>query len=740
MAMETKKEKTLRLEPDQLVFTIGRNEDNDLYLNSPQVSRFHAQINRLNDTAVEIEDLDSKYGTLVNGRRITRQVLRDKDRVLVGIFEFQVLISPDGVSLKFPTKKPEGNFVAEYDLTLHTSLLIGRGKNCTVILDLQQISRSHSRIEKSGENDYVVLDLGSTNGTFVNGRRIEKKLLKNRDILQIGPIRFLFADGKVYQLNEKDVVRLDTVNVSKTLRGNTILHDASLSILPREFVGILGPSGAGKSTLMSVMNGNLLPTTGRVTLNGMDFNKNYNAFKNLIGFVPQEDIVHPELTVFDSLYFAAELRLPEDMNHEEKRKRVDTVLSILELEERKHTPVHNLSGGQKKRVNLGVELLTEPSILFLDEPTSGLDPGLAQKMMQLFRRIADSGQTVIMCTHDLDEIMLFDQVAIIYEGDLVFFGPPGDLIGYFKVEKPNDVYNRLAYPPEGGWVQRFKGSIFYKDYIVGRLKVARSADGTDEKTKDGASNPFESMIFFNPAFSRWRQFKTLSRRYLHILLKDRVNVTLLLGQAPVIALLLVLVFLNYRNVWSLLFCFSLTAIWFGCINSIKEITKEKHIYARERVVSLKVVPYVFSKIAILFSLCLIQCLVLVAGVSALVHIEGSVFMMFWVIFLSSIAGLSMGLFISALVDTTDKALAVLPLVLIPQILFSGTVVDIDNMIPFSQGVSNAMICRWSYGLLKKISVWDKGFVWDGDLLILAAFIPVFIGLTLYFQKRKDLKR
>jgi len=740
MAADVKKEKAIPLDPAKLVFTIGRNEDNDLYLNSPQVSRFHAQINRLNDAAIEIEDLDSKYGTLVNGRRITRQVLRDKDRVLIGIFEFQIQITPNGIALRFPTKKPEGNFVAEYDLTLHTSLLIGRGKNSTVVLNSQQVSRSHTRIEKSGEGEYTVLDLGSTNGTFVNGKRIEKKLLKNRDILQVGPIRFLFADGKVYQLNEKDVVRLDIVNTSKSIHGTEILRDTSLSILPREFVGILGPSGAGKSTLMSVMNGNLLPTTGKVTLNSMDFNKNYNAFKNLIGFVPQEDIVHPELTVFDTLYYAAELRLPEDMNPEEKKKRVDTVISILELEERKHTPIHNLSGGQKKRVNLGVELLTEPSILFLDEPTSGLDPGLAQKMMQLFRRIADSGQTVIMCTHDLDEIMLCDQVAILYEGDLVYFGPPGDLIGYFKVEKPNDVYNRLAYPPEGGWVQRFKGSIFYKDFIVGRLKVAKGGVTGDEKTKDGVANPFESMIFFNPTFSAFRQFKTLARRYLHILLKDRMNVALLLGQAPVIAVLLVLVFLNYRNVWSLLFCFSLTAIWFGCINSIKEITKEKHIYTRERVVSLKVAPYVFSKIAILFVLCLIQCLILIAVVASLVHIEGSSFMMFGVIFLSSLGGLTLGLFISALVDTTDKALAVLPLILIPQILFSGTVVEIDNMIPMSQGISDFMICRWSYGLLKKISVWDKGFIWDSDLLILASFVPILILLTLFFQKRKDLKR
>jgi ABC-type multidrug transport system ATPase subunit len=721
------------------VYTIGRNEDNDIFLNSPQVSRFHAQLNVLGKNQIEIEDLGSKYGTLINGRRIARQSLRDKDRILIGIFEFIVYLDPEGILLKFPTKRPEGNFVAEFDLSHHSSLLIGRGRNCTVMLESQQVSRIHSRIEKVGES-YVVLDLGSTNGTFINGKRTERKILKNKDIIQVGPIRFLFLDGKIFQLNERDIVRIDMVNVSRAVKETEIVRDASLSVLPREFVGILGPSGSGKSTLLNVMNGNMLPTRGVVNLNNTDFNKNYNAFKNLVGYVPQEDIVHMELSIYDTLFYAASLRLSEEMNLDEKKKRVEKVLDILELEERRETPIHSLSGGQKKRVNLGVELLTEPSILFLDEPTSGLDPGLEQKMMQLFRRIADSGQTVIMATHVLSEISLFDLVAIIFEGDIVFFGPPSDLTGYFKVEKPNDVYNRLYFPPEGGWIKRFKASIFYKDYVVGRLKMVRQEEFKTKEEKKQEYAGFEGMVFFNQTFSAFKQFKTLSKRYLHIISKDIVNVFILLGQAPTIAFLFVLVFMSYRNVWSLLFCFSLSAIWFGCINSVREITKEKHIYARERVVSLKVAPYVFSKIFILFLLCFIQCVILITGVAIFVHIEGSLMLMFVVIFTSCICGLTMGLCVSAMVSTTDKALAVLPLILIPQILFSGTVVNIDNMIPISQGISNFMICRWSYDLLKKISMWEKGFVLDRDYFILLGFIPIFILLTLFFQKRKDLRR
>ncbi|OGS35118.1 MAG: hypothetical protein A2293_07910 [Elusimicrobia bacterium RIFOXYB2_FULL_49_7] len=729
--------KDIRIESGKLTYTIGRGEDNDVYLNSPQVSKQHAQINVIGKDQIEIEDLDSKFGTLLNGRRIKRELLKDRDRVVVGVFEFTILITPEGVMLKFPTKRPESPFVAEYDLSRHTSLLIGRGKHCTIMLDSQQVSRTHSRIEKTGE-DFTVSDLGSTNGTFVNGRHVEKRVLRNRDIIQVGAIRFLFADGKIFQLNERDMVRIDAVNVAKESRGTDILRDISLSVIPREFVGILGPSGSGKSTLLNVMNGNLLPSRGNVFLNNTDFNKNYDSFKSLVGFVPQEDIVHPELSVYKTLYYAASLRLPEDLSEEERKKRVEKVITSLELEERRDHPIHRLSGGQRKRVNLGVELLTEPSILFLDEPTSGLDPGLEQKMMQLFRRLADSGQTVITATHQLNEIKLFDLVAIIFEGDLVYYGPPSELTHYFKVEKPNDVYNRLYFPPEDGWVKRFKTSIFYKDYVLGRLKTGREPVSTE---KQEAAQALESMVLFNPPYSPFRQFKILCKRYLDIIFHDMANVLILLGQAPTIAVLFILVFMNYRNVWSLLFCFSLSAIWFGCINSIREITKEKHIYARERVVSLKVAPYVFSKLFVLFMLCLIQCVLLMTLVMWKVKVDGSLPFLFLTIFLSSVAGLTMGLMVSAVVSTTDKALAVLPILLIPQILFSGTVVEIDNMMPVSQLISNTMICRWSYDLLKKISVWENG-VWSPDpaFFILFSFIPIFILLTLYFQKRKDLRR
>ncbi len=721
------KAKYIKISPDHLTYTIGRSEDSDIYLNSPQVSRFHAEINILSANSMEIEDLDSKYGTLVNGRRIKRHVLRDKDRVLIGIFEFVVQINHDGMALHFPVKKPENNFVAEYDLSRHSSLLIGRGKNCTVFLDSQQVSRNHARIEREGDN-YVLLDLESTNGSFVNGKKTDKKSLKNRDIIQIGPIRFLFVDGKVFQLNEKDLVRIDALNISKTVKGNTIMRDVSISMLPREFVGLLGPSGAGKSTLMHALNGNILPDTGEVRLNGMSFTSHYDSFKHLVGFVPQQDIIHHELTVYNTLFYAAELRLPEDMTLEEKKKRVDKIINILELDERKDATVSSLSGGQRKRVNLGVELITDPAILFLDEPTSGLDPGLDQKMMQLFRRIADSGQTVILATHNLNEVALFDLVAVIYEGDLVYYGPPSDLTTYFKVEKINDVYNRLAYPPEGGWVQRFRGSIYFKDYVISRLNT---------KSKEES---YDSMIVFNPAFSFFRQFKTLVKRYLGIISHDLTNVAILLGQAPIVAILLILVFMNYRNVWSLLFCFSLSAVWFGCINSVREITKEKHIFARERVVCLKTGPYIFSKIAVLFTLCLIQCIVLIVTVSSFVKIEGNLLLMFVVILLSSICGLTLGLFISSVAGTSDKAVGVLPIILIPQILFSGTVVELDNMMPASQEISRIMVLRWSYGLLKKISMWKSDPAWDNGYIALIAFIPIFIAATFYFQKRKDIRR
>lgn len=225
--------------------------------------------------------------------------------------------------------------------------------------------------------------------------------------------------------------------------GKTILSGVDFQASDGEMIGILGPSGSGKSTLLMALNGFRPATAGRVTLDGKDFYENFETFKSDIGFVPQDDIVPAALRVERTLGYAAELRLPE-LEPEARIARVNMVMRILGLTESKDTRVSSLSGGQRKRVSVGVELLSKPRMLFADEPTSGLDPALERSLTENFRKLADDGHMVIVTTHIMSSLSLYDKLCVVNKGKLAFFGPPDQIKTHFKVDDFIEIYNVLA--------------------------------------------------------------------------------------------------------------------------------------------------------------------------------------------------------------------------------------------------------------------------------------------------------
>ena len=270
-------------------------------------------------------------------------------------------------------------------------------------------------------------------------------------------------------------IRLDAQGISKQANGTKILSNISLSVHPGEFVGLLGPSGAGKSTLLNALNGFRPAEEGRVLLNGSNLYKDFHRFRTSIGYVPQDDIVHRSLSVYKALYYSALLRLPfvmSDKNSNKKesvKQRVLEVIRTLGLEAQTKTKIKRLSGGQRKRVSLGIELLTSPSLLFLDEPTSGLDPGLEERMMNLFHKLAQEGRTVIITTHIMESLNLLDLVAILVKGHLVFYGPPQLALKAFQVEEFSEIYKRLEQYNPAALAQQYRNSPIYKKYITARL-------------------------------------------------------------------------------------------------------------------------------------------------------------------------------------------------------------------------------------------------------------------------------
>lgn len=608
------------------------------------------------------------------------------------------------------------------------AVLFGR-TGADVDLGSPSVSRRHALVERAGAG-HALRDLGSTNGTFVDGQRLTRPvLLRAGAVVQIGPYRLVYDGAALAQHEQAGALRIDAAGLSQEVRwGRFILRDASVSIAPRELVAFVGGSGAGKSTLMKALAGYAPATHGRVLVNGDDFYEHLDAYRMLLGYVPQDDTLHRELTVERALRYTARLRLPADTSRAEIAERIARVLDEVEMTAHRKKRVDQLSGGQRKRVSIAAELLADPSLFFLDEPTSGLDPGLSKKMMLTLRRLADAGRTVVLVTHATADIMGCDQVAFLAEGRVVYFGPPAEALAFFGVPGGDfaDIYGKLdglgdpgdapgwataqgdlageyaAYhhqhaedgPPSLAllWEMRYRRSP-YAARVTRRLGEAAPASASARR----AARPRRRGI------SALRQLLVLSRRYVDLLTGDPKNLLILLAQAPVIAYLMTLAMrsdaivgakANAYDAKTVLFMLSTVAVWFGIINAAREIAKESAVYRRERLAGLGVGAYVLSKVLVLAVIVAAQSAATIAvigsdvrfpamGVAMEAHAE-----LFVTTSLTSLAGLGVGLFLSAWARTPDRAISLVPLALIPQILFSGV------LFPFGSGVSATRALSW----------------------------------------------
>ncbi|HPZ06814.1 MAG TPA: FHA domain-containing protein, partial [Candidatus Eremiobacteraeota bacterium] len=335
---------------------IGIYPDCDIIIQDDKfLSGHHASI-IFSGTEFFIEDNNSTNGTFINNNKIDKYKLLSGDIINLGDTEFKFIHE------------------AIYDYKDSRRITIGRNPKSDIFLNNVQVSWNHAIVTATEEKGFFIEDNRSSNGIYLNGEKIDKRKLKKGDIIEICDFKLLFDGTVIKYLCEEGKLRLDAVSLTRTvLEGKTILQDVSCSIYPCEFVAIVGTSGAGKSTLLKTLAGIYPPDKGKIFVNGTDFYQKLNFFRPQLGYVPQDDIVHEELTVYKALYYAASLRLPEDTKEKEINELIDNVLEQLELGERKYTQIKKLSGGQRKRVSIGVELLTKPNLFFLDEPTSGLD-------------------------------------------------------------------------------------------------------------------------------------------------------------------------------------------------------------------------------------------------------------------------------------------------------------------------------------------------------------------------------
>ena len=708
---------------------IGRGAECAVRLASRFVAREHARIERTGPGAGHrIVDLAAPGGLLRDGRRLAARsaapladgdVLRIADPVTAGFITLvyrnpQVVAARSGATVARRVPLPESG-----------KLVIGRS-GAGLDLESPVVSRLHAAVERSGPGHFL-RDLGSDNGTYLDGRRLTAPTLLERGAaIQIGPYRLVYDGAALLLYDLFGALRLDARELAQRAKGRFILRGASLSIEPRELVAFVGGSGAGKSTLMKALAGCAPPSHGQALLNGDDLYDRLGAYRMMLGYVPQEDTIHRELGVRRALRYAARLRLPPDTSGAEIGRRIERVLEDVDMLAHAHKSIDNLSGGQRKRVAIAAELLADPSLFFLDEPTSGLDPGLEKKMMLTLRRLADAGRTIVLVTHATANIAECDLVAFLAEGRLVFYGPPPEALRFFHVDDFADIYAKLdgsAHPGDaaawavveadlpkereafekarGGevpllaelWEMKFLGSSLHATYVTKRLGEAPPRPGWSS----GVKRPRRARL------SGLRQLFVLTRRYLDLLFQDKKNLALLLLQAPVIGYLTTLVArsdaivgpkANSYDAKTVLFMLSTVGVWFGIINAAREIAKESAVLRRELLAGLGAIPYVLSKVIVLALLVAIQSGALLAVVGSVVRFpaQGVIFSgveeLFITTALTSMGGLSFGLAISAWAKTPDRAISLVPLALIPQILFSGV------LFPFGTGVSATRALSW----------------------------------------------
>jgi ABC-type multidrug transport system ATPase subunit len=827
--------------------------------------------------------------------------------------------------------------------------VIGRAPDCDVCLPHPTVSRYHALVERRDDGLWL-LDLGSVNGVFVGGRRIVESNgapVREGDRVGIGPFLLTLAGGVIESLDNSRSLRLEARRLEKVVwlpggGSRKLLDDVNLVVNPGEFVSLLGPSGSGKSTLMDCLNGRRPATGGVVLANGEDFYRHFDNFRQSLGYVPQKDIVHTQLSVYRALYYTAKLRLPLDTGPEELRARVEAVIAQMELTAHRGTLVGDLSGGQIKRVSLGAELLAEPAFLYIDEATSGLDAGTEARMMRLFRRLADEGRGIVCITHNVDNVEQCHLALVLARGKLVYYGPPGEAPGYFKVAKISDIYDRISERDPAEWARDFAGSALYREYVADRLTAGESTPtlarpGSRPAAPEATPAPAEHAPvvprllqgllaerrklmargeeladrfraltarglrfreLFAPVREAWHQFRVLTTRYVELIAGDRRGLRLLLLQAPIVAVFLLVGFVNKdftqpmpllrelkaeerrmltalraldqlvdsdarltpeqqkalrkvrvkgevgglpatvdatqllrllqrvqrdelpadqrkalegarftvdvdgepvevtgeemlrawrqfhesripeqllkvsgpvvptgtgvnpRFTYILLFILTMIVMWFGCNNAAKEIVKEEAIYARERAVNLRILPYLASKFLVLSAITALHALILLGVVFGTLEVLAWLLPghttpplehmlayppQFAVMVLLAMTGVALGLLLSACVSTPDRANALLPYVLIPQMILGGGIISVSAGLLHYLAITLSPV-YWAFRAVHLgAAQLPRGFPLrvnyeDGLWLPCRALIlqtVLLLLLTAWFMRRKD---
>jgi ABC transport system ATP-binding/permease protein len=701
-------------------WTIGRANEADILLENPRVSRDHAVLQPTPAGWVLVNH--SSNGMFVNGRPVESLTIGEPATVMLGsassgeALQIIPLVQPPSLPRPqrpqqppAPPPRPSGaTTVARPPTAVHAIdqlvISIGRAPENNVILNDLLVSRRHAVLRRS-ENQWELVDNNSANGTYVNGNRINNVVIGPNDVVGIGHQLLHLAGDRLVEYVDTGDVSYQASNLRViTNEGKVLLSDVSFALPERCFMAVVGPSGAGKSTLLGALTGFRPASSGEVRYDDRDLYKNYAELRHRIGFVPQDDILHTPLTVRRALNYAARLRFPQDVSAKERKQRIDEVLNELGLAAHADQRIDSLSGGQRKRTSVALELLTKPSLLFLDEPTSGLDPGYEKSVMQTLRSLADDGRSVVVVTHNTAQLNLCDRLLILAPGGrLAYFGPPQQALSYFNCSDFADLFNLLEHDTSTDWTGRFVASSIHQALTGPRPAQKAARPGTP------ASKPVAQQ-------SAFAQFITLCRRYVAVIAADRqYSVTLLLlplllslfaHAVPGQVGLSVNDAINHRSTQpsQLLVLLIIGGGLMGCAASIREIVKERAIYQREHGIGLSRGAYLFSKLVVLTVVTSLQGLILGLLGAVLLPPPDQSLVIPWprvevalAVVAVTVVSMIIGLLISAMIGNADRGMPLLVLVVMAELVLCGGMFGVRGRFALEY-LAWLSPSRWAYAM------------------------------------------
>ncbi|MGB3483711.1 MAG: FHA domain-containing protein [Mycobacterium sp.] len=625
---------------------------------------------------------------------------------------------------------------------------IGRATDNDIVIPDVLASRHHATLVPAAGGAEIV-DNRSINGTFVNGQRVETAILREGDVVTIGNIDLAFTGGTLARRSETQAATrtggLEVRGLTWTIEGTkTLLNNISIDARPGTLTAVIGPSGAGKSTFAKQVAGLTHPTGGRVTFEGHDIHAEYASLRSRIGMVPQDDVVHGQLTVKQALMYAAELRLPPDTTKEDREQVVNQVLEELEMTKHLETRVDKLSGGQRKRASVALELLTGPSLLILDEPTSGLDPALDRQVMTMLRQLADAGRVVLVVTHSLTYLDVCDQVLLLAPGGkTAFYGPPSQI------------------GPQLGttnWADIFSG-------------VAGDPDTSHQRYLERSGPPPESEASSAPAdlgkpakTSMRRQFSTIARRQMRLIVSDR-GYFIFLAILPFIMGVLSLSVPGSvgfgvpdpmgdapNEPGQILVLLNVGAIFMGTALTVRDLIGERAIFRREQAVGLSTSAYLLAKVCIYAVFAIIQSSI-VTGITVLGKgspTQGSLTFLpptaelFVVMGATTVTAAMVGLALSALAKSNEQIMPLLVVAVMSQLVFSGGMIPVTDRLVLDQ-LSWFTPARWGFAasastvdlihlvpgpLTPKDSFWEHtAQAWWFDMAMLGVLCIGYLGFV-----------